>query len=124
MKEWLRQCWRVLRLGRPRINQTRYYASQADVPQKLPDDTLAVVGTAERPKWAILECPCGRGHQLTVSLSRAHRPHWRLSEGRSGATLHPSIDFDSAYRCHFVLSDGEVHWIRSWFRRRLAADQR
>ena len=111
---WLWRWWRWFHFTSPRIARVSYYTSRVDVPALLPHDTLAVVGTTEHPKWAILNCPCGRGHQLTVSLSHQRRPYWRLSIDRQGPTLCPSIDFRSSYRCHFWLANGQVHWVRGW----------
>jgi hypothetical protein len=113
--ERLRIWWRGRRWSHPRIGHVSYYASQADVPERLAADTLAVVGLAKRPKWAILACPCGRGHRLAVNLSRSRLPYWRLTVDAGGPSLFPSIDFDDGYRCHFRLQNGAVHWVR-WTR--------
>lgn len=104
--------WRRRRWTRPRINRACFYASRAEVPAEVTRHELAVVGTVEHPKWAVLECPCGRGHQLTVNLSRQRRPFWRLSIEKREPSLGPSIDSGSPYRCHFWLRRGRVEWAR------------
>lgn len=114
MIKCLRGWWRRRRWSHPEIKKVSYYESQAEVPERLPADTLAVVGTAERPKWAILKCPCGRGHVLTVNLSRMRRPRWRLAVDDAGPTLSPSIDYVGDHRCHFWLREGRVSWARGW----------
>jgi hypothetical protein len=86
----------------------------ADLPAEMPSDALAVIGSPEHPKWLVFECPCGRGHQLSVNLSPERRPYWRLVAARNGPSLYPSIDFAASHRCHFWLQDGRVHWVRSW----------
>jgi hypothetical protein len=111
-RDRLTDWWRRRRWTQPRVKHVAYYEGRSDVPESLARDTLAVVGTRERPKWAVLECPCGRGHQLVVSLSPQHPPHWRLGEGQRGPSLKPSIDSRRAYRCHFWLRDGQVQWCR------------
>lgn len=112
-RDRLTDCWRRRRLTRPRVKRVVYFEGRSDVPEVLARDTLAVVGTRRRPKWAVLECPCGRGHQLVVSLSQQHRPYWRLDEDRRGPSLAPSIDSHRPYRCHFWLRDGQIMWARS-----------
>jgi hypothetical protein len=104
--------WRRRRWTRPRINRTRFYASRTDVPAEVWRHELAVVGTVEHPKWAVLECPCGRGHQLTVNLSPERKPFWRLSADKRGPSLAPSLDAVSPHRCHFWLRRGHVEWAR------------
>lgn len=114
MKARLVDFWRRLRWTRPRIDRVVFYPSRADAPEEIPRHTIAVIGSEKLPKWAILECPCGRGHQLAISLSEQHRPFWRLAaHSANNPSLSPSIDSQSPYRCHFWLSDGRVHWAPS-----------
>lgn len=108
----LAKWWRRWREPRPTITQVRYYPGHADLPERVPTDTLAVVGTREAPKWLVLQCPCRRGHQLTLSLSRQHRPNWRLRQDAGGPSLTPSIDVESSHHCHFWLRNGRVYWVR------------
>jgi hypothetical protein len=103
--------WRRRRLTDARIRVTRLYDSRADVPDELPRHVVALVGAEGHLKWAIFECPCGRGHQLMLPLQPGSRPHWRFSETPSGPELHPSVDSMTAYRCHFLLLGGRVHWV-------------
>lgn len=104
--------WRRRRITEPRISRVAYYGGRSAVPEELARDTLAVVGRLERPKWAVLECPCGRGHQLVINLSPQREPFWRFKEGQRGPSLKPSVDSRRPYRCHFWLRDGCVHWCR------------
>lgn len=105
--------WRRHRWTHPHVKRVVYYERRSDMPEELARDALAVVGTSDQPKWALLECPCGRGHQLVFSLSPQHRPFWRLDEDERGPSLKPSIDSHRPYRCHFWLRDGRVTWARS-----------
>jgi len=110
--------WRRLRLTHPRIATVAYVASPTDVPDDIDRHTLIVVGNDEFQKWAMLECPCGHGHRLAISLQRGHRPSWRLAVGRPGPSLFPSIDSRLERRCHFWLRDGRVRWVRRHLRSR------
>jgi len=104
--------WRRLRLTRPRIDTVVYVESPADVPDDIDRQTLIVVGNRDFQKWAMLECPCGRGHRLAVSLQPGHRPSWRLTFDERGPSLCPSIDSVARQRCHFLLRNGRVRWVR------------
>jgi hypothetical protein len=103
--------WRRRRWTRPRIDHVEHYASVAEIPDDLDRHTVAVVGSAEAPKWAAVTCPCGNGHRLLVSLQRSHRPHWRLLVCDGAVGLEPSIDSIDERRCHFWLRDGRVEWV-------------
>jgi hypothetical protein len=102
--------WRRRRWTTPRIDRVETYPSQGDLPAKLDRHVLAVVGSREQPKWAVFECPCGQGHQLSINLSPARPPTWRLSETSAGPSLTPSVDSNLGRRCHFWLRHGRVHW--------------
>lgn len=82
------------------------------VAESLHPRVIVVVGPKERPKWVIFRCPCGRGHQIFLSLQSSHKPHWRLQRVGTDISLHPSIDSHLAYRCHFWLTDGRISWAK------------
>lgn len=103
--------WRRLRLTRPRIDEVVYVESPTDVPEDIGRHTLVVVGTPAYQKWAMLECPCGHGHRLAVSLQRSHETYWRLVLDDGQPSLVPSIDSLADRRCHFVLRNGRVRWV-------------
>jgi Family of unknown function (DUF6527) len=104
--------WRRLRLTPPRYRDVCHYESRVDFPEELHPRTLALVGPTEHPKWAVFECPCGRGHQLSLSLQKSHDPHWRVTENGARINLHPSVDSHQAFRCHFWIRDGRVRWVK------------
>jgi hypothetical protein len=91
-----------------------FVETPAAVPHRLGRRQFVIVGLQERPKWAVFDCPCGRGHRLMLSLQQSHRPHWRLKLGGDGPSLWPSVDSVAEYRCHFWVRDGRVHWARDW----------
>ena len=103
--------WRRHHRGSPMIHKVRSYESASAMPEKLPRRVLAVAG--DPVAWAVMECPCGTGHQLKVRI----RPHrrgqvWKLTDVKGRPTLHPSVDFDSTgHRCHFWLRNGRVFWV-------------
>jgi hypothetical protein len=106
MADW----WRRRRWTRPRISRIVQSETQAAVPDRPDRHALYVVGAADAPKWAIMECPCGRGHRLALNLSPTISPRWdvRVEDGRP--TVRPSVDSHSPYHCHFWLRRGRVHW--------------
>jgi len=108
---WLIDWWRRRQFSSSaRVDRVRFVASRGDVPDSMPRHQLVVVGDEQLPKWAIFECPCGRGHRLEVNLSPRVRPYWKIRLDPRGPSLKPSIDSVAPYRCHFWLRDGRVQW--------------
>jgi Family of unknown function (DUF6527) len=108
---WLIDWWRRRHFSSDaRIDEVEFVSARGDVPESIPRRQLVVVGSEELPKWAIFECPCGRGHRLEVNLSPQVRPFWRITFNTHGPSLKPSVDSVGSYRCHFWLRDGRVHW--------------
>ena len=74
-------------------------------------DELYLVEKDRNHKWALLQCPCGCGHVITLSLQLAHNPHWKLTQNTfKYPTLYPSIWQDTSCFSHFWLKDGRVYW--------------
>jgi Family of unknown function (DUF6527) len=112
--------WRRRRRGRARVDQARWYATRADLPEDLPRNQLALIGEPSAPKWAVLECPCGAGHRLQLNLSALRSPHWRMVTVTDAPSLFPSIDFHTSQRrCHFWLREGRVDWVGNSGRRQV-----
>lgn len=114
MNDRLIDWWRRRRLTPPRFTTLTFFDSRGAVPEPVPRRTIAVVGTLERPKWAIFQCPCGRGHQITLNLSELRKPSWRIEAHRRGPTLHPSIDAYAPFDCHYWIRAGRVRFARSF----------
>lgn len=88
------------------------FVSVSEVPAELDRRLLALCGPPGTPKWAVFECPCGRGHRIVLNLHPERRPAWRFFEHGGRPSLHPSVDYRGEHRCHFWLSEGRVHWAR------------
>ena len=111
MSDALTDWWRRRHLTPARFKTMSFYEGRDAVPAEVPRQTIAVVGTLERPKWAIFECPCGRGHQITVNLSDSRHPSWKITATRRGPSLHPSVDAYEPYDCHYWIRGGTVRFV-------------
>ena len=104
---------RARRAPSARFTRIRILNARSDLPSEL--DPKCVYQIGKPGKWAILECPCGRGHQLELNLVHPGRARWRLSSSRpnktKAPTLRPSVDYLGAKRCHFWLREGRVTWV-------------
>jgi hypothetical protein len=83
-----------------------------EVPEKLPPRSVIAIGSEDYPKWAVFDCPCGRGHRIMLSLSSGSSRRWHL-EAMKPITLAPSIDsWHAGVRCHYFIRNGKVLWVR------------
>ena len=102
--------WRALPLPwRPWRIVERVGAAD-EVPERLPQRGVVLVGAPESPAWAVFDCPCGTGHRLMVNLDRTRHPYWTI-ELRRPLSIRPSIDDTTPERrCHFIVRDGRIRW--------------
>ncbi len=101
---------RLRRRPRSRITRVVYVRGRQELPTTLNPRSLYQLGAPA--KWAVFECPCGRGHLLELNLGHADRARWTISIGRAdNPSISPSVDFKGDRRCHFWLRDGRVHWV-------------
>jgi hypothetical protein len=111
MKTRLIDWWRRRRWTSARYSRTVFYDRQEHLPSVLPRRAVAIIGSVERPKWAVFACPCGHGHNISINLSRRRLPYWTFEDEGRGPTMHPSIDAkDPERRCHFWVREGRVRW--------------
>ena len=81
-----------------------------EVPDRLPNKGVVLVGAPGIETWAAFDCPCRRGHRLMVNLDRARQPVWSI-DSLKPLTIRPSINNITAERqCHFVVRGGKVDW--------------
>ena len=81
-----------------------------EVPVRLPDKGVVLIGPPEGATWAALDCPCGNGHRLMVNLDRSRHPTWSVASLKP-LSIRPSIDYITPERrCHFIVRDGRISW--------------
>jgi hypothetical protein len=87
--------------------------SADEVPEHLPRNAVALVGSLEYPKWLVFDCPCRGGHRIMLNADKARRPCWALG-ALHPLTIIPSIDYKApdAKRCHYLVRKGQVTWIK------------
>lgn len=96
---------------RPRAHLTKVVvvAGRGDLPPLLNPRRLYRLG--EPGKWAVFECPCGRGHVIELNLAHSGRDRWTLiADSKGRPSTRPSIDFQGPRRCHYWLRDGSINW--------------
>lgn len=113
VRSWtVRRYRRARRHSHSRISQVVNVSGREDLPGHLHPQRLYLLGGA-MPKWALLDCPCGRGHVIELNLANPARTRWRVTTNDAGQpSVHPSIDFQGEPRCHYWLDRGRVHWVR------------
>jgi hypothetical protein len=97
---------------RPRAKLTRIItlAGRNDLPPNLNPRRVYQLG--EPGKWAVMTCPCGRGHVIELNLAHPGRARWSVTADAAGApSVRPSVDVQSEHRCHFWLQSGRIVWV-------------
>jgi hypothetical protein len=97
----------------PHFRRVTYVAEMADVPDQLARHVMMVVGSRERPKWAVFECPCRRRHRVLLNLQPRQYPSWKLSVDHGRPTIWPSVDVRGLTRCHYFVAGGKVSNVRA-----------
>ena len=96
--------WRVWRI----VGQV---VAGDEVPDRLPDRGVVLVGRPGRSTWAVFDCPCRAGHRLMVNLDSARHPYWRV-DSLKPLSIRPSIDdITPERRCHFIVRRGKIRWV-------------
>ena len=87
-----------------------YVNAGDEVPNRLPDRGVVLVGKPALPTWAVFDCPCRTGHRLMVNLDRTRHTYWSI-DSLKPLSIHPSIDdITSKRRCHFIVRGGKIRW--------------
>lgn len=91
--------------------ERRYQIAFVDeAPEALRKMTLYVIG-GEHPWSVALDCPCGCGAAIHLSLLKHERPSWSLNVAKDGwPTLSPSVWRTTDCRSHFFLRKGVIVW--------------
>lgn len=114
MKNFWGRIWDVLS-GAPRRQRKRdlwRVANVAELPEGLKNRRLYLIG-ADTPWSAALNCPCGCGAVIQLSLLQSDSPSWRVSvEKGQIPDLTPSVWRTKGCRSHFFLRHGEIIWCR------------
>lgn len=106
--------------ARSRITRVITITNRAELPEDLNPRYIYLLG-ATRPKWALLDCPCGRIHTIELNLANPARTRWQVTTTKTGQpSIHPSIDYRGQHRCHYWIKNGRVHWVPNRTRQRSA----
>lgn len=86
-------------------------ATSAEIPAILPEKGAVIIGTDAKPQWLVFDCPCGKGHRITVTLNPANQRHWKVLQNKM-LSVYPSIEDKTEGRhCHFLITNGNIMWI-------------
>lgn len=78
---------------------------------KIPEKTIIIVRKNNLMKWALMQCPCGCGEILTLSLMKSVNPFWDVKFDKlKRLSLSPSIHKSDGCCSHFYIKKGKVVW--------------
>lgn len=110
--QWLEARWpQWLRWPTKSRQPLVHYEEVEELPDKLKNGLLYVVGEGSHRWYTAMICPCGCGATLHMGLLEDARPRWRAIRQRDGtATLVPSVNRKVGCRAHFFLEHGKIRW--------------
>ncbi len=106
-RRWLADGLRLNRRRPPEFSIRRVAAwPEEPLPQ-----VLYRLGDAECEWAAGMQCPCGCGAFIQLSLVEDSSPSWRIEQMRSGEfTLMPSVWRTVGCRSHFIIYRSRIFW--------------
>lgn len=81
-----------------------------DLPDKIGEKKLFLVGESGHFWQAAMRCPCGCRDLIQLSLTPNSRPRWTVSGAIDRPTLSPSVDRQLRCRSHYFLKNGAIKW--------------
>lgn len=84
-----------------------------ELPDKLNNDTIYILGQGTYYWSAAMLCPCGCGQILQMSLHKEGRPRWEITINNNGTiSLFPSIKRMCGCKSHFFFQKGRIKWCK------------
>jgi hypothetical protein len=106
---FIQRMWRTI-TRRRRIGGVQLVESRRDLPNDL-GAILYIVGK-DRPRWVVLNCPCGCGERANAKIGVTGPDSWTLSTTQGRVSLSPSFSMSSARcRSHFFIRENRVIWV-------------
>ena len=98
--------------GKPQF----YGISTSEIPAKVKENTVYVVGEKSFKWVAIFKCPCGCGEMIQLNLLEGALATWRVVIHRNNTvTIKPSVWRVIGCKSHFTVRRGYINWILDYF---------
>ena len=111
MRNFIFHLWNKLIFLFDKIDYSTKVVSARPKENEILPNVVVIVGHKDLPKWALMQCPCGCGELLTLSLMKNFRPYWNYKIDKwNRITLSPSIWKKDGCRSHFFIKKGKVIW--------------
>lgn len=82
-----------------------------DLPDEVQKGEIYIAGDKDHEWYVGMQCPCGCGEVIELSLIPHRRPRWTICWDLLGTiSINPSIWRTNHCRSHFYLTKGHVRW--------------
>lgn len=102
--------WRKIRtsLGYPKPFRTQI---REEIPDSCEFETIYLIGEDGNYWFAAMQCPCGCGAKIQLSLLSDDKPSWTATVHRDETvSLHPSVWRKVGCKSHYWFKRGLVRW--------------
>lgn len=66
-----------------------------------------------RPRWLLVNCPCGCRETISLNVDAGAGPAWRIYWSGSRLSVFPSVWKESGCESHFIVWRNRVDWLGS-----------
>lgn len=112
---WFSRLWGWLRSWFVRKPTPLRGVRVSELPERLDQKSVYLVGENEYLWYVAFVCPCGCGETLQLSCLKDARPRWTATVHPDGSvSLQPSVARVKGCRSHFFLRHGLIQWCKDY----------
>lgn len=90
------------------------YAYSEDLPEKVDNHVIYIIGDSKEPWLIAFICPCGCGELINLNLLKDADPCWKYSISKNKISILPSVWRTTGCKSHFYLRKGKIDWALSY----------
>lgn len=86
-----------------------------DLPEKVNDKTIYIVGNSKQPWLLAFTCPCGCQNIIQLNLLKDADPCWKYKVTKKNKiNISPSVWRTTGCKSHFFVRKSKIDWVKSY----------
>lgn len=84
-----------------------------DLPERVKDETIYIIGSTVKPWLLAFKCPCGCHSIIQLNLLKDADPCWKYKiNKKKQINVFPSVWRTTGCKSHFIIKNGKIDWVR------------